>query len=181
MIERKRLTLITTLAASSAVLELLPIRISFPLLPYLTFDVGEVPIFFLTLYDGITDGIIATAVLTAVLFLFGSFVPIGPLFKFTAVFSAIAGAWAGMRIRESIYLPFIFSTILRVIAMTAFNYVLIEYFAPGFLTLLPEYFGFMQPIVAVLLLTGLFNVLQNIISFFPAYAAWRRFRVTQNL
>ncbi len=176
MIEKKRLTLITTVVAASAVLELLPLKLFFPLLPYLTFDVGEVPIFFLTFYDGITDGTIASIALTVLLFMFGTFVPVGPLLKGSAVISAIVGAWAGINVRRSASISFTLSTLLRVVAMTAFNYTLIEYFMPGFLVFLPKYLGFMPPMVAVLLLTGLFNVLQNIISFFPAYAAWMRFR-----
>ncbi|MCL4344174.1 MAG: hypothetical protein M1291_04365 [Thaumarchaeota archaeon] len=176
--EKKRLALITTVVAASAVLELLPLKLFFPLLPYLTFDIGEVPIFFLTLYDGITDGAIASIALTVLLFFFGTFVPIGPLLKGAAVISAIIGAWAGIKIKRSPYLSFILSTLLRIIAMTAFNYVLIEYFVPGFLTFLPKYVSFMSPMVAVLVLTALFNILQNIISFIPAYAAWMRFRTS---
>ncbi|MEM0122932.1 MAG: hypothetical protein QXI38_00325 [Conexivisphaerales archaeon] len=178
MIEKKRLALVTTVVAASAVLELLPLKLFFPLLPYLTFDIGEVPIFFLVFYDGITDGAIASILLTVLLFIFGTFVPIGPLLKGAAVISGIIGAWAGMKVRRSAYISFVLSTLLRVIAMTAFNYVLIEYFVPGFLLFLPKYISFMSPIVAVIVLTALFNILQNIISFVPAYAAWARFRTT---
>ncbi|MGC8661276.1 MAG: hypothetical protein ACP5TZ_02075 [Nitrososphaeria archaeon] len=176
--EKKRLALVTTVVAASAVLELLPLKLFFPLLPYLTFDIGEVPIFFLTFYDGITDGAIASIALTVLLFIFGTFVPIGPLLKGAAVISGVMGAWVGIKIRRSAYISFALSTLLRIIAMTAFNYVLIEYFMPGFLVFLPKYAGFMSPIAAVLLLTALFNILQNAISFIPAYAAWTRFRTT---
>lgn len=176
--EKKRLALVTTVVAASAVLELLPLKLFFPLLPYLTFDIGEVPIFFLTFYDGITDGVIASVALTVLLFIFGTFVPIGPLLKGAAVISGIMGAWAGIKIRSSAYISFALSTVLRIIAMTAFNYVLIEYFMPGFLAFLPNYVSFMSPMVAVLALTALFNILQNIVSFIPAYAAWMRFRTT---
>jgi len=176
MDKKRHLALITTMVAASMVLELLPIKLFFPLLPYLTFDIGEIPIFFLAFYAGVKDGVLASIALTVLLFMFGTFVPIGPLLKFAAVLSGITGAWTGIKIRRSLYMSFTLSTVLRIAVMTLVNYVVIEYFVPGFLEFLPHYITFLTPMITVLVLTALFNIIQNAVSFFPAYAVWMRFR-----
>ncbi|MGC9208868.1 MAG: hypothetical protein ACP5GH_03310 [Nitrososphaeria archaeon] len=170
---RKELALTSILSAAAAVLEILPLRVPFPLLSYLTFDFAEIPVFFLLFYAGPASAAISSFALFIALMGLGSFVPIGPLFKLIALLSAICGAWP--LARRSPIASAVTSAALRTLIMTAANYALIELLMPGFLAYAPRFFG-LSPLSSVLLLTAAFNVIQNSYSFAIGYLLYSRIR-----
>ncbi len=166
---KKDLTITAIFSAAAVILEALPIKLPFPLLSYLTFDLAEIPVFFLLFYSGPKPALLSATLLAIVLFGLGSFVPIGPAFKFFAVASSVLGATP--LFKKSLAGSFVVSTISRVIVMSVANYVLIEFFMPGFLSYVGEFAG-LNPFNSILILTAVFNIIQNSFSFFIAYALY---------
>ncbi|MFP3133492.1 MAG: hypothetical protein RXO33_03530 [Nitrososphaeria archaeon] len=170
---KKNLAITAVFSAAAVIFEALPLKVPFPLLSYLTFDIAEIPIFFLLFYNGIESALVGSILLAIVLMGLGSFVPIGPIFKFLAVASGIAGA--APVYKKSLIGSFITSTLLRVVVMTFANYVLIEFYMPGFLSYVSEFFGF-NPLESVMILTAIFNIIQNSFSILIAYVLYKKIK-----
>ncbi len=173
---KRELSATAALTAASVILETLPLKLPFPLLSYLTFDLGEIPVFFLLFYSGLYPSIVSSLALFITLLALGQFAPIGPAFKLLALVSALLGAYplAKKRIR----LAFASSTALRVAVMAFANYFLIEFFMPGFLSYL-NFPDFLSPLDTLLILTSIFNIFQNIISFGVAFALYKRLKASK--
>ncbi|MFP3261333.1 MAG: hypothetical protein RXP28_00560 [Nitrososphaeria archaeon] len=170
---KKELAITAVFSAAAVIFEALPIKIPFPLLSYLTFDIAEIPVFFLLFYNGIESALAGSLLLAIVLMGLGSFVPIGPVFKFLAVASGIAGA--APLYKKSLIGSFITSTLFRVAVMTFANYVLIEFYMPGFLSYVNKFLGF-NPLESVMILTAIFNVIQNGFSILVAYMLYKKIK-----
>ena len=126
--------------ALAAVLAVLPLSFPFPLIPYLRFEVAEIPVVIAFLGFGPLPGIVSALTYWGVLTLVGEFTPIGPAMKFLAVASMLLGLWVGFKLSKNSYrlgltLGFLFGSLLRVLAMTAANYVILLYLFPEFLDL----------------------------------------------
>ncbi len=170
---KKELAITAVFSAAAVIFEALPIKIPFPLLSYLTFDIAEIPVFFLLFYNGPKSALLGAALLTLVLLGIGSFVPIGPAFKFLAVASSILGA--APLFKKSLAGSFVISTLSRIFVMGFANYALIEFYMPGFLSYVGDFLG-LNPIESVMVLTAVFNVIQNGFSFFVAYALYTKIK-----
>ena len=161
------------------------VQIPFPLVPYLIFDLGEIPVAAVMLAGSPLASLVATGVYFGVLNLIGQFVPIGPALKLAAVLSMLAGIYPfsrrGPPSGASFAAAFALSTAIRVVVMTALNYAVIVAFFPGFLGIAADaamrylHLG-ISPVELVLLLTAAFNVVQSAISLLPAAAAARALR-----
>jgi riboflavin transporter FmnP len=163
----------------------------YPLLGWLRFDLGEIPVIFAFLIFGPRAGLTAAFVQWLTLNFIGTFVPIGPAMKFAAVTSTLLGLWLGIRLLHPllgrpnltrlISLALAVGLVTRVLIMSLASYLLIVYVAPTFFKI--DYIQFArrwltfttpeEGLLLILLLTGLFNALHAIISVAPTYSIGR--------
>ncbi|MGC9013491.1 MAG: ECF transporter S component [Thermoproteota archaeon] len=188
MLSRTR-TVVTSafFGALAAVMAIAPLSFPFPLVPYLKFDLAEIPTMISLILLGPLPGILTSLVYWIVLNFFGSFAPIGPFLKFLAVLSTIVGAWIGtaicrkMKSRLLTYIVtiLVLSAIVRVVVLTLANYFVIWVLMPDFLSyatfavslvtgikLSPDFGG----LLVVLLLTAVFNILHVFLTVVPSFA-----------
>ncbi|MGB9759947.1 MAG: ECF transporter S component [Thermoproteota archaeon] len=188
MLSRTR-TVVTSafFGALAAVMAIAPLSFPFPLVPYLKFDLAEIPTMISLILLGPLPGILTSLVYWIVLNFFGSFAPIGPFLKFLAVLSTIVGAWIGtaicrkMKSRLLTYIVtiLVLSAIVRVVVLTLANYFVIWVLMPDFLSyatfavslvtgikLSPNFGG----LLVVLLLTAVFNILHVFLTVVPSFA-----------
>ncbi|MCS7142808.1 MAG: hypothetical protein NZ920_03320 [Aigarchaeota archaeon] len=181
-----RTTFITTtavLATIAIVLGVLPFSFPFPIVPYLRFDLGEIPVFMAFYALGPLASFIAATAYFLVLLVFGSFTPIGPLMKYAALLSTLAGAWVGAMLARNrgmvtfMALGGVVGGVLRIAVMTVVNYIVI-------VILFPEFLGFaiasvqattslaiptqLTGLILVLIFTAIYNALHTILSLVPA-------------
>ncbi len=174
------------MAAFAFVLAILPLSFPFPPIPYLKFDLAEVPVFIALLGFGPASGMLATVIYFMALLIMGEFSPIGPTMKFLAVSSSLLGFWIGSRIVGSRGLGLIVGVgavvgaIVRVVTMTVANYVVLAIMFPEFLsfatTTLSAFLGLnlaadIQGLFLVLLFTAVFNALHMVLSVAPSVLA----------
>ncbi|MGB9895343.1 MAG: ECF transporter S component [Thermoproteota archaeon] len=187
MLSRTR-TVVTSafFGALAAVMAIAPLSFPFPLVPYLKFDLAEIPTMISLILLGPLPGILTSLVYWIVLNFFGSFAPIGPFLKFLAVLSTIVGAWIGtaicrkMKSRLLTYIVtiLVLSAIVRVVVLTLANYFVIWVLMPDFLSyatfavslvtgikLSPDFGG----LLVVLLLTAVFNILHVFLTVVPSF------------
>lgn len=178
----------TIFGALSAVLAMLPLSFPFPLIPYLKFDIAEMPVYVAFLSFGPIPGFISALTYWFVLNMFGEWVPVGPLMKFIAVASTLSGFMFGSRIiskRFSTYLQvFFYGVLIRVLATSITNYVLLAF-------IMPFFFEYATRIVStalgislgagfdawllILLLTAIFNILHVIYIMVPSLVVIKSF------
>lgn len=163
---------ISILTALSAVLMLIGVEYSFVYLPYLKFDVAEIPIYMISIMFGVSPTIISVIIITLIIAIRN---PLGSLFKFLALF--VNGLTIAILIRifkrtleraQSFktslkYLWIIggVSVIVRSIALTIANYYLIAIFW-GPLDQIASLYGY--SVSLLLLLTFVFNIIQGFIN-----------------
>jgi len=190
--ERASRSLLAVVAAvfgglSSAV-AMLRLSFPFPLLPYLKFDLAEIPVVFSFLAFGPSSGLLTSLVYWVVLTLVtvGEWLwPIGPFMKFLAVVSTLAGVWLGSRMFAnskrcrlgSLLLRMgTLAALVRVAVMGAMNYVILAVVVPESLafvnSLLLMTLGLslgseLELILFIMLLTAAFNVVHIILSLVP--------------
>jgi riboflavin transporter FmnP len=187
MLSRTR-TVVTSafFGALAAVMAIAPLSFPFLLVPYLKFDLAEIPTMISFILLGPLPGVFTSLVYWIVLNFFGSSAPIGPFLKFLSVLSTIVGAWVGtaicrkMKSRLLTYVVTILalSAIVRVAVLTLANYFVIWVFMPDFLSyatfavslvtgikLSPNFGG----MLVVLLLTAVFNVLHVFLTVVPSF------------
>lgn len=167
--------------ALSALLAMLPLSFAFPPIPYLKFDVAEIPVVTAFLALGPVPGAVSAVTYWLVLNFFGEWAPIGPAMKFLAVASMLAGFWAGykltLRLGASPLLVFVTGTLARIVAMTLANYLLLAVVTPFFLEFAVRFLSKALGIelavgpgglLLVLLFTALFNLLHTVFSLVPS-------------
>jgi len=170
------------LACLAAVLAILPLSFSYPIIPYLKFDFAEIPVFLAFLLMGPEAGFLASAVYWLVLLLVGSFTPLGPTMRFAATGSTLLGLWLGFKVlkapRGGLVLGSVLGCILRVLTMSLFNYVVLIYLFPEFLDLaaasVSAFLGIsfsskISAFMTVAFFTAIFNILHVPLSIAPAY------------
>jgi len=163
---------ISILTALSAVLMLIGVEYSFVYLPYLKFDVAEIPVYMISIMFGISPTIISVIIITLIVAIRN---PLGALFKFLALF--INGLTIAILIKifksmleksqsfkkSLTYLWIIggISIIIRSVALTIANYYLIAVFW-GPLDQISSLYGY--TVGLLLLLTFVFNIIQGFIN-----------------
>jgi riboflavin transporter FmnP len=176
-------------AALAALLTLAKAEIPFPLIPYLRIDFAEIPILIALFLFGPVSATVSAVIQWLFLNVQGSDAPLGPLIKFVAVLSTISGLWVGSelyrqvkgrRIHAGIALSMMLSggILLRILAMTIVNYVVLIYVAPVFFG--ADYLSFAKLTLekstgwqfasesAVLSYTLLFTALYNLVNLLAA-------------
>lgn len=108
--------------------------LSFPLVPYLQFDLGEIAIILAFFIFGPAPAMTASVVEFLTLMAIGQNAPVGPVLKLVAIVSSLAGIWLGMAIASRRSHPSLgkaaglgtsFGLVTRAIMMTFANYVAI--------------------------------------------------------
>jgi riboflavin transporter FmnP len=126
-------------SALALVLTFSKAEIPYPLLPYLKFDFGEIPVMMTLLLGGLVPSL-ATAVIHWIGLSLARGWVLGPLMKFLAVAPMVAGFWLGMRlykrkwIVKSIAVAFLLGIATRVVVCTVLNTLVLLFVAPEFLT-----------------------------------------------
>jgi len=182
-----RVTVVALFGGLSALLTIFPLDFPFPLLPYLRFDLAEIPVFIVFMLYGPLAGLLTCVTYLGVLLpiTMGEWLwPVGPILKFLAVGSQVAGMYLGFKmyrlIRRGGYASFftqltVLGMTLRILAMTLANYAVlamtsqIEYVG----SLLRVITGWsipsgMEVLLVVLALTAVFNALHTPLSMMPA-------------
>ncbi|MEM0084059.1 MAG: hypothetical protein QW743_00990 [Candidatus Methanomethylicia archaeon] len=184
-----RISISAAFAALSAILTALPLSIPFPVIPYLKFDVAEIPVMIAFLTFGTFPGIVSSITLWIILNVFGSWVPIGPAMKFAAIISTIIGIWiaSGFKNAPIEYftsktrgiLMLIGGATLRVMVMGIFNYIILWWLFPFFIDIAVKSITLttginiatpLEKLFWIMAFTALFNILHTIISIIPSLA-----------
>lgn len=180
-------------SALAALLTLSRAAIPFPLVPYLQIDFAELPIYIAFFLFGPVAAIITELVHWLFLNITGSDAPLGPAIKLIAVLSTLGGFWAGSAIYSrlvkgrgrpavSLSLMFGWGMLLRVVAMTIVNYIVLVYVGPVIFGL--NYMAFARVTLVqttgwqfngdaillfwVLVFTALYNVINLLAAAIPA-------------
>lgn len=161
---------------------------AFPILPYLKFELAEIPVVMAFLVAGPVSGLLSSVIYWIILTMVGEWTPIGPLMKFLAVTPTILGLWAGLalskRIKKnpSIMLSIVLGTVLaiiaRVVVTSLMNFLVLWWLFPFFLNLAAKYLkaaiGFQADspfaiLLMTLVFTAVFNILHSFLSIIPTY------------
>lgn len=148
-------------------------EISFPLLPFLKFELWEIPVYFAFYFFGFRTAVLTELVVYAVVQTHPSTILFAPVYNLVAVLLTLVGLRIGLlapRFSKPIGLGV--ASVIRALGMMAFNYVFIQ---------LPVPFGFSYPLKLVLPILppiGIFNVIVTLYSAGSALAVyevvWRR-------
>ena len=161
------------------------VQVPFPLVPYLIFDLGEIPAPAAMWPAPPLPSAPAPLVSSAVPTLIGVFARMRPAMRLAAVASPLGaltpfsrrGPPSGARLAAA----FLLAAAARAAVMTVLNYALLQFLFPGLLGVAVDaasrYLRLaLSPLELVLLLTAAFNAAQAAITLFPASAAARALR-----
>ena len=168
------------------------VKFPFPLLPWLVFDLAEIPTVVAFLLFGPVWGILSSALLFLIMVMRGSSFPPGPYMKLIAIVSMQVGIWLGFKLAGRLGVVSIRSMfasglaaglISRALVMTPVNYLVVGVlFASDFyfktatksLTLVGITLASQdQFIVLMLILSALYNALHVFLSVVPTIAITR--------
>jgi len=170
------------MGALAVILTLSGIEIPFPPLPYLRFDLAEIPsILALGIFDLWSALAVATIHFIA-LSIFRGWI-LGPSMKYIAVISTILGLYIGFRIvkrklLKSFMIGLFLAFFIRCLSMSIANYVVLKFISPSFFDYGVQYLSqFLRIDLAkgigamglIILFTSIFNILHTILSTFPLY------------
>ena len=176
-------------ASLAVFMTLANIVFTFPILPYLRFELAEIPVVIVFLIMGPVPGLTSAGIYWAILNLVGEWVPIGPAMKFLSLAPTLVGLWIGISLYHRFFkgrkfgmatlgLGISFAIIARVIVTSLVNFVLLWYLFPSFLDIavgsLTATLGLniSSPTAALLLtllFTAIFNILHTFLSLLPSY------------
>ncbi len=176
------------MGAMAVIITLFGIEIPYPPLPYLKFDLAEIPsILTLGLFDVWCALCVASIHFVALSFLRGWI--LGPSMKYIAVVSMILGFYLGIRLRrESLSRAFIYGLlmafVIRCASMSIANYVVLKFISPSFLNYGAECLSrFLNIDVReigamglIVVFTAIFNVLHTLLSALPLYVLMRELK-----
>lgn len=148
-----KLSLTALTAALALAFSVLKLEAPFPVLPYLKFDLAEVPVTLGFLLCGLPYGVAAETVHFLGLVARGAD-PLGAFMKFLAVVSMFLGAYRF----SSAVTRLALGVAARVAAMTLANYAYFYLLFPGFLGYALKYTG---SVYALFAYTALFNVIHG--------------------
>jgi riboflavin transporter FmnP len=173
----KTLAAVVIFAALATVLDLSPLKISFPPLPFLYYQIWEIPIVVAFLIYGATALILVTTINTAVLLVFfPGGLPFGPVYNMAAILSMILGIGI-IKIFVTRHSPkndvlvaslyTAFGVFFRTVFMSFVNYSVLG---------LPSPFGYSLPYAAVIVdlpLIAVFNATLALYTIPIAYSVAR--------
>ncbi|MGQ9782255.1 MAG: hypothetical protein ACUVQ8_08490 [Nitrososphaeria archaeon] len=171
--------------ALAAVIRVMNIKFPFPPIPYLEFELAEIPIITSFLLYGLQAGLIAVLSYYLILNVLGSWVPIGPAMALAASFSTIFGMWAAveafkkfLKNEDALVLSSVFvGMAFRIAVMSGFNYIILCWLLPSFLdyavTSLSTFLKInlvagSSALFLIFLFTAVFNAIQVIIITVPS-------------
>lgn len=183
----------TVFSAMAVAITLAKLTVPYPPLPYLKFDISEVPVTVALFLLGPIPGLLSTVIYWLVLTLRAGDV-LGPAMKFAAVASMMVGFTLGallcrrLRVgkRLSVGVGLLLGAVVRVAVMSLLNFVVLTIVAPYYLEFVIPLLSSLglsartklQALLWVLLLTAIYNLLHTVLAVFPAYvvaeAAFRR-------
>lgn len=167
-------SLLTALAVTIAILR---IHIPYPILPYLKFDLTEIPIFMVLVFYGLKLSAISSIVYWIILLGIGEFTPIGPTMKFLAILSMLIGYTIGYKLAKNNITGLVCSIVVRAIVMSLMNYIVLELLIPGgldwavsfvFRILGVRITGYYEKLVTLLAFTAIFNTIHTVIVVLPS-------------
>jgi len=176
-------TMLAMFAAASSAIALMHLAFPFPLLPFLEFDMAEIPDAIAFMILGPRAGIISASIHAMVLYILGAFTVFSPLMKLFAELSMFAGLYAGFKIgkmsrfRKSIMTGL--GSLMRVIVMLfvtlALYYVIMPsiYLPTAKLAMSILGITLTSPFEIAMLLVGLtsvFNLIAGLITIIVAFA-----------
>lgn len=136
----KTIATISVFAALTIVLNLSPLKIPAPYLPFLIYQIWEIPIVAAFLLYGTTVGVLIAVINTLVLFaVFPGALPTGPLYNLAAVLSMLLGIGITKMFvqkhspKNEAYIVALFTmsgVTLRTVAMTFVNWALLRFPPP---------------------------------------------------
>jgi riboflavin transporter FmnP len=137
----KKISILIVFAALTVFLNISPIKIPAPYAPFLIYQLWEIPIVTVSLLYGFQMGISVSIINTLILLLiYPGALPTGPIYNFIAVLSMLSGIYiaeklSGNFIKSDKRKFFIISstflgTIMRVIAMTVINWIVLPFPPP---------------------------------------------------
>jgi riboflavin transporter FmnP len=161
---------------------------AFPILPYLKFELAEIPVVIAFLVAGPFSGLLSSVIYWIILTLVGEWTPIGPAMKFLAVAPTILGLWAGFalsrRLRKnpgiamSMSVGIVLAMVARVIVTSLMNLLVLWWLFPFFLDIaanhLKAILGFQADssymvLLMTLVFTAVFNIMHLFLSVIPSY------------
>lgn len=182
-----RIAAVALFGGLAALLTVFPLDFPFPLIPYLRFDLAEIPIFIAFMLFGPAAGLLTCTTYLGVLLpiTMGEWLwPIGPFLKFFAAASQVVGMYLGFRtyclIKRSSYAAFftqlmILGMVLRILVMTLANYAVLTMtsqveFVGGLLRTITgwNFSSSLEILIVVLVFTAVFNALHTPLSMMPA-------------
>jgi len=139
------LAVIAVFSGLAVVLTSIRAEIPYPLLPYLKFDLAEIPVILVLLLVGPIPSLIAETIHWLGLTITHGWV-LGPLMKFLAVTPTLLGLWLGVKYYKTragvrgyspssaLGLGMLLGAVFRVIVCSLTNVVVFLYVAPGYLS-----------------------------------------------
>lgn len=179
------LSLIVTFAASSAALTLLHVMFPFPLLPFLEFDMAEIPDTLAFLLLGPRGGVLVATIHCLLLYVLGAFTVFSPLMKLFAEGSMFIGLYlaykAGRGWRAATALGIFFRAFIMLFVTLALYYVIMPsiYLPTADLAMSILGVHLTSPLEIALLLVGittLFNVIAGAITLGASFGVYRTVR-----
>jgi len=172
-------SLIAMFAATSGALTEMHVMFPFPLLPFLEFDMAEIPDMIAFLILGPEAGILVATIHCILLYTLGAFTIFSPLMKFFAEGSMFAGILLAKRYTKRASVLAATSITARVVIMffvTLMLYYVIMpdiYMPTAKLAMGILHISYLPPLYIAFLLVGLtsmFNAIAGAITFFVSYA-----------
>ncbi len=165
----QRLAITALMASLALAFSVLKLEAPYPVLPYLKFDLAEVPVTFAYFMCGLSCGLLAEVLHFIGLVARGA-EPLGAFMKFLAVSSMLVGSSVVKAVSKNTMLEFLGASTTRIAVMTAMNWVYFALLYPGFLNYAVKMAG--SPIL-VYAYTAVFNLVHTVFSFGLAYAVYR--------
>ena len=178
---------VAVFGAMAGMLSLIKAEIPFPLLPYLKFDLAEIPDVLAFMIMGPLGGIVTTAIHWLILTFRAGFI-LGPFMKYAAVSSMLLGFWGGIAIRRRLpgnaslksfmIMGMLLGGVLRIITMSIANFLVLYVFFPEWMSFAKtclqaiglEASNDLSALLWTLLLTAVYNAIHIFVSVIPSYA-----------
>ncbi|MGC8568475.1 MAG: hypothetical protein ACP5LW_00515 [Nitrososphaeria archaeon] len=179
----KYLSLVAVFAAASGALTELHVMFPFPLLPFLEFDMAEIPDMVAFLLLGPEGGLLVTLIHCLLLYTLGAFTVFSPVMKFLAEASMYAGILIARRLSSRTFALAAGAISSRVIIMLFVNFALFYIIMPNIylptanLAMSILHLSGLSPVEIAMLLvgiTGLFNAIAGAITFGVGYPIARK-------
>ncbi len=173
------ISLIAMFAATSGALTEMHVMFPFPLLPFLEFDMAEIPDMVAFLLLGPEAGLVVAAIHCILLYTLGAFTIFSPLMKFFAEGSMFAGILVARKFSNKNIVYAVSSIGFRVIIMLFVTLMLYYVIMPDIylptakLAMTILHITYLSPLFIALLLVGLtsiFNAIAGAITYSISYA-----------